>query len=315
MGPRARYLGPEVPDEELLWQDPIPEVDHELIDDNDIATLKGQILDSGLSISEMVSTAWASASTFRGSDMRGGANGARIRLAPQKEWEANQPDQLAKVLKTLEGIQSEFDKPVSMADLIVLAGCAGVEQAAKNGGHNVTVPFTPGRMDASQEQTDVEAFTFLEPEADGFRNYLKTKYTVSAEEMLVDRAQLLTLTPPEMTVLVGGMRVLNANFDQSKNGVFTNKQDALTNDFFVNLLDMGTSWKAVSEDEDLFEGSDRVTGELKWTGTRVDLIFGSNSELRALAEVYGSADSQEKFVHDFVAAWNKVMNLDRFDLA
>jgi catalase-peroxidase len=314
MGPRARYLGPEVPDEELLWQDPIPEVDHELIDDNDIAKLKGKILDSGLSISEMVSTAWASASTFRGSDMRGGANGARIRLAPQKDWEVNQPNQLAKVLKTLEGIQSEFDKPVSMADLIVLAGCAGVEQAAKNGGHDVTVPFTPGRMDASQEQTDVEAFTLLEPEADGFRNYLKTKYTVSAEEMLVDRAQLLTLTPPEMTVLVGGMRVLNANFDQSKNGVFTNKQDALTNDFFVNLLDMGTIWKAVSEDEDLFEGSDRLTGELKWTGTRVDLIFGSNSELRALAEVYGSADSQEKFVYDFVAAWNKVMNLDRFDL-
>jgi catalase-peroxidase len=315
MGPRARYLGPEVPDEELLWQDPVPEVDHELIDDNDIAALKGKILDSGLSISEMVSTAWASASTFRGSDMRGGANGARIRLAPQKDWEVNQPDQLGKVLKTLEGIQSEFGKPVSLADLIVLAGCAGVEQAAKNGGHDVTVPFTPGRMDASQEQTDVEAFAYLEPEADGFRNYLKTKYTLSAEEMLVDRAQLLTLTPPEMTVLVGGMRVLNANFDQSKNGVFTDKQDALTNDFFVNLLDMGTIWKAVSDDEDLFEGSDRVTGELKWTGTRVDLIFGSNSELRALAEVYGSADAQEKFVDDFVAAWNKVMNLDRFDLA
>jgi catalase-peroxidase len=314
MGPRARYLGPEVPDEELLWQDPVPEVDHELIDDKDIATLKGKILDSGLSISEMVSTAWASASTFRGSDMRGGANGARIRLAPQKDWKVNQPDQLAKVLKALEGIQSGFGKPVSMADLIVLAGCAGVEQAAKNGGHDVTVPFTPGRMDASQEQTDVEAFAYLEPEADGFRNYLKAKYTLSAEEMLVDRAQLLTLTPPEMTVLVGGMRVLNANFDQSKHGVFTDKQDALTNDFFVNLLDMGTVWKAVSEDEDLFEGSDRVTGELKWTGTRVDLIFGSNSELRALAEVYGSADSQEKFVHDFVAAWNKVMNLDRFDI-
>jgi catalase-peroxidase len=315
MGPRARYLGPEVPDEELLWQDPIPAVDHELIDDNDIATLKGKILDSGLSISEMVSTAWASASTFRGSDMRGGANGARIRLAPQKDWKVNQPDQLAKVLKTLEGIQSKFGKTVSMADLIVLAGCAGVEQAAKNAGHDVTVPFTPGRMDASQEQTDVEAFAYLEPEADGFRNYLKTKYTVPAEEMLVDRAQLLTLTAPEMTVLVGGMRVLNANCDQSKNGVFTDKQDALTNDFFVNLLDMGTIWKAVSEDEDLFEGSDRVTGELKWTGTRVDLIFGSNSELRALAEVYGSADAQEKFVHDFVAAWNKVMNLDRFDIS
>ena len=321
MGPRARYLGPEVPDEELIWQDPIPEVDHELIDDDDIAALKGKILDSGLSISEMVSTAWASASTFRGSDMRGGANGARIRLAPQKDWEVNQPDQLAKVLKTLEGIQKEFNnaqsdgKRVSLADLIVLGGCAGVEQAAKNAGYDVTVPFSPGRMDASQEQTDVEAFAYLEPEADGFRNYLKTKYTVSAEEMLVDRAQLLTLTPPEMTVLVGGMRVLNANFDQSKNGVFTGKQDALTNDFFVNLLDMGTVWKAVSADEDLFEGSDRVTGELKWTGTRVDLIFGSNSELRALAEVYGSADAQEKFVHDFVAAWNKVMNLDRFDLA
>jgi catalase-peroxidase len=314
MGPRARHLGPEVPGEELTWQDPIPEVDHELIDDNDIATLKGKILDSGLSISELISTAWASASTFRGSDMRGGANGARIRLAPQKDWEVNQPDQLAKVLKTLEGIQSEFDKTVSMADLIVLAGCAGVEQAAKNGGNDVTVPFKPGRMDASQEQTDVEAFSFLEPEADGFRNYLKTKYTVSAEEMLVDRAQLLTLTPPEMTVLVGGMRVLNSNFDQSQHGVFTNQKDVLTNDFFVNLLDMGTTWKAVSEDEDLFEGSDRVTGESQWNGTRVDLIFGSNSELRALAEVYGSADSQEQFVHDFVVAWNKVMNLDRFDL-
>jgi catalase-peroxidase len=314
MGPRARYLGPEVPEEELIWQDPIPEVDHELIDDNDIATLKSKILASGLSISELVSTAWASASTFRGSDMRGGANGARIRLAPQKDWEVNKPEQLAKVLKTLEGIQSEFDKTVSMADLIVLAGCAGVELAAKNGGHEVTVAFTPGRMDASQEKTDVEAFSFLEPEADGFRNYLKTKYTVSAEEMLVDRAQLLTLTPPEMTVLVGGMRVLNTNFDQSRNGVFTKRQDALTNDFFVNLLDMGTTWKAVSEDEDLFEGCDRATGERKWRGTRVDLIFGSNSELRALAEFYGSADSQGPFVHDFVAAWNKVMNLDRFDL-
>jgi len=321
MGPRARYLGPEVPDEELLWQDPIPEVDHELIDDNDIAALKGKILGSGLSISEMVSTAWASASTFRGSDMRGGANGARIRLAPQKDWEVNQPAKLKKVLEALEGIQKEFNsaqlggKKVSLADLIVLAGCAGVEQAAKNGGHDVTVPFTPGRMDASQEQTDVEAFAFLEPEADGFRNYLKTKYTISAEEMLVDRAQLLTLTPPEMTVLVGGMRVLNANFDQSKNGFFTNKQDALTNDFFVNLLNMSTMWKATSEDEDVFEGRGRATGELKWTGTRVDLIFGSNSELRALAEVYGSADAQEKFVHDFVAAWDKVMNLDRFDIA
>ncbi len=314
MGPRARYLGPEVPSEELIWQDPVPEADHELIDDNDVTTLKGRILDSGLSISELVSTAWASASTFRGSDMRGGVNGARMRLAPQKDWKVNQPDQLSKVLKTLEGIQSGFDKTVSMADLIVLAGCAGVEQAAKNGDQDVTVPFKPGRMDASQEQTDVESFSLLEPEADGFRNYLKAKYSVSAEEMLVDRAQLLTLTPPEMTVLVGGMRVLNANFDQSQNGVFTNKQDVLTNDFFLNLLDMGTIWKAVSEDKDLFEGSDRVTGESKWTGTRVDLIFGSNSELRALAEVYASADAQEQFVHDFVAAWNKVMNLDRFDL-
>nr|WP_319260040.1 peroxidase family protein [Desulfosarcina sp.] len=298
-----------------MWQDPIPEVDHELINDSDIATLKGKILDSGLSISELVSTAWASASTFRGSDMRGGANGARIRLAPQKDWKVNQPDQLAKVLKTLERIQSEFDKTVSMADLIVLAGCAGVERAAKNGGHELTVPFTPGRMDASQEQTDVRSISALEPEADGFRNYLKTKYTVSTEEMLVDRAQLLTLTAPEMTVLVGGMRVLNANFGQSQHGVFTKRPETLTNDFFVNLLDMRTAWKAGSEDKDLFEGSDRVTGESKWTGTRVDLIFGSNSELRALAEVYGSADSQEQFVHDFVAAWNKVMNLDRFDLA
>ena len=314
MGPRARYLGPEVPEEELIWQDPIPEVDHELINDNDIATLKGKILDSGLSLSELVSTAWASASTFRGSDMRGGANGARIRLAPQKDWQVNQPAQLAKVLKTLEDIGNEFAKSVSMADLIVLAGCAGVEQAAKNAGHDVTVPFKPGRMDASQEQTDVESFSFLEPEADGFRNYLKARYTVSAEEMLVDRAQLLTLTPPEMTVLVGGMRVLSTNVDQSQNGVFTNQQDTLTNDFFVNLLDMDTIWKAASEDKDLFEGSDRLTGKSKWTGTRVDLIFGSNSELRALAEVYGSADSQEQFVHDFVAAWNKVMNLDNFDL-
>ena len=315
MGPRTRYLGPEVPGEELVWQDPIPEVNHELIDDNDIATLKGKILDSGLSNSQLVATAWASASTFRGSDMRGGANGARIRLAPQKDWKVNQPDQLTKVLKTLEAIGSAFDKTVSLADLIVLAGCAGVEQAAKNAGHHVTVPFKPGRMDASQEQTDVESFSFLEPEADGFRNYLKTKYTLSAEEMLVDRAQLLTLTLPEMTALIGGMRVLNTNFDQSQYGVFTSQQGALTNDFFVNLLDMGTAWKAVSDDEDLFEGSDRLTGEYKWTGTRVDLIFGSNSELRALAEVYGSADSQEQFVHDFVAAWNKVMNLDRFDLS
>jgi len=315
MGPRARYLGAEVPAEELIWQDPIPEVDHDLIDDKGVATLKGKILDSGLSVSELVSTAWASASTFRDSDMRGGANGARIQLAPQKGWEVNQPDQLAKVLQTLEGIQKEFNKRVSMADLIVLAGCAGIEQAAKNAGHDTQVPFMPGRMDAAQEQTDIESMSFLEPAADGFRNYLKANYIVSAEEHLVDQAQLLTLTPPEMTVLVGGMRVLNTNFDQSQHGVFTNQPEALTNDFFVNLLDMGTTWKAASENEDIFNGSDRVTGELKWTGTRVDLIFGSNSELRALAEVYASADSQEQFVHDFVRAWNKVMNLDRFGLA
>ncbi|MHB8142798.1 MAG: catalase/peroxidase HPI [Thermoleophilia bacterium] len=320
MGPRARYLGPEVPAEELIWQDPIPAVDHELIDDNDVALLKGKIVATGLSISELVSAAWASASTFRGSDMRGGANGARIRLAPQKDWEVNQPDRMARVLSTLEGIQSEFNsaqpggKKVSLADLIVLAGCAGVEQAAGSAGHDVKVPFTPGRMDASQEQTDVEAFAVLEPVADGFRNYQKTKYAVSAEELLVDRAQLLTLTPPEMTVLIGGMRVLNTNFGQTKHGVFTDRPEALTNDFFVNLLDMSTTWKAVSADEELFEGSDRKTGEAKWTGTRVDLIFGSNSELRALAEVYAAADSQEKFIHDFAAAWTKVMNLDRFDL-
>ena len=315
MGPSSRYLGPEVPEEELIWQDPIPEVDHDLIDDKDIAHLKATILDSGLSLSEMITTAWASASTFRGSDMRGGANGARIRLEPQKDWEVNQPAQLAKVLTTLEKIQKEFDKTVSLADLIVLAGCAAVEQAAQNGGVEVTVPFVPGRMDASQEQTDVEAFSFLEPEADGFRNYLKTKYTVPAEEMLIDRAQLLTLTAPEMTVLVGGMRVLKTNFDNSLHGVFSDSHEALTNDFFVNLLEMGTIWKAVSEDQDVFEGHDAATGELKWTATRVDLVFGSNSELRALAEVYGSADAREKMVHDFVAAWNKVMNLDRFDLA
>jgi catalase-peroxidase len=321
MGPRSRYLGPEVPAEELTWQDPIPEVDHDLVDDKDIASLKGKILDSGLSVSELVSTAWASASTFRGSDMRGGANGARIRLAPQKDWEVNQPGQLAKVLKILEGIQSEFNsarsggKKVSLADLIVLAGCAGVEKAAMNAGHDVTVPFSPGRMDASQEQTKVEAFAVLEPIADGFRNYQKAKCTVSAEELLVDRAQLLTLTPPEMTVLAGGMRVLNTNLGQTKHGVFTDRPEVLTNDFFVNLLDMSTTWKAVSADEGLFEGSDRKTGEPKWTGTRVDLIFGSNSELRALAEVYATADSQEKFVQDFVAAWTKVMNLDRYDLA
>ena len=321
MGPRARYLGPEVPAEELIWQDPIPAVNHKLIDAQDIASLKGKILASGLSVSELVSTAWASASTFRGSDKRGGANGARIRLAPQKDWEVNQPAQLAKVLKTLEGIQSAFNsaqsggKKVSLADLIVLAGCAGVEQAAKNAGHEVTVPFTPGRMDASQEQTDVESFAVLEPIADGFRNYLKGKYTVPAEALLVDKAQLLTLTAPEMTVLVGGMRVLKTNFGQAQHGVFTKRPEALTNDFFVNLLDMGTEWKPVSKDADVFEGRDRKTGELKWTGTRVDLVFGSNSQLRALAEVYGSSDAEKKFVHDFVAAWNKVMNLDRFDLA
>ncbi len=315
MGPRARYLGPEVPDEALIWQDPIPPVDHALIDEDEIAGLKRQILDSGLSVAELVSTAWASAATFRGSDMRGGANGARIRLAPQKDWEVNQPEKLKKVLNILEGIQSGFDGPVSMADLIVLAGCAGVEQAARNAGHDVTVPFTPGRMDASQEQTDIESIAVLEPIADGFRNYQKAKYTVSAEELLVDRAQLLTLTPPEMTVLIGGMRALNTNYGGTKHGVLTDRQETLTNDFFVNLLDMGTTWKATSADEDLFEGSDRVTGEPVWTGTRVDLIFGSNSELRALAEVYATADAEEKFVHDFVAAWDKVMNLDRFDIA
>jgi catalase-peroxidase len=321
MGPRSRYLGPEVPTEELIWQDPVPVVDHELIDAKDIADLKRKVLASGLSISELASTAWASASTFRGSDKRGGANGARIRLAPQKDWEVNQPAQLKTVLQTLEGIQKEFNsaqsggKMVSLADLIVLGGCAGVEQAAKNAGHDVTVPFTPGRTDASQEQTDVASFVVLEPAADGFRNYLKAKYAVSAEELLVDRAQLLTLTAPEMTVLVGGMRVLNANFGQSQHGVFTKRPETLTNDFFVNLLDMRTVWKATSEDEDVFEGRDRTTGELKWTGTRVDLIFGSNSQLRALAEVYGCEDSQEKFLHDFVAVWNKVMNLDRFDIA
>ena len=325
MGPRARYLGPEVPAEELIWQDPIPAAAHKLIDAADIAALKTKILASGLSISELVSTAWASASTFRGSDKRGGANGARIRLAPQKDWEVNQPEQLAKVLATLAGIQKAFNgaqsggtiasNRVSLADLIVLAGCAGVEQAAKNAGHAVTVPFTPGRTDASQEQTDVVSFAVLEPKADGFRNYQKAKYAVKAEEMLVDRAQLLTLTAPEMTVLVGGMRVLGANYGKSQHGVFTRRSGALTNDFFVNLLDMGTAWKPTTEDADVFEGRDRATGEVKWTGARVDLVFGSNSQLRAVAEVYGQADAQEKFVHDFVAAWDKVMNLDRFDLA
>jgi catalase-peroxidase len=321
MGPRARYLGPEVPAQELIWQDPIPTVTHEVIDDQDIAALKGNILASGLTVSQLVSTAWASASTFRGSDKRGGANGARIRLAPQKDWEVNNPAELQTVLETLEGIQKEFNdaqtegKMVSLADLIVLGGCAGIEQAAKNAGHDVTVPFTPGRADASQEQTDVESFAVLEPATDGFRNYLKTQYAVSAEEMLVDRAQLLTLTAPEMTVLVGGMRVLNTNFGQSQHGVFTKRPEVLTNDFFVNLLDLGTTWKATSEAEEVFEGRDRTTGELRWTATRIDLIFGSNSELRALAEVYGSEGSQERFTQDFVAAWTKVMNLDRFDLA
>jgi catalase-peroxidase len=321
MGPRSRYLGAEVPAKQLIWQDPLPEVDHKLIGARDIAKLKRNILASRLSISQLVSTAWASASTFRGSDKRGGANGARIRLAPQKDWEVNQPAQLKKVLRTLKRIQKEFNdaqsggKKASLADLIVLGGCAGVEQAAKNAGHKVTVPFAPGRTDASQRQTDAASFAVLEPAADGFRNYLKTKYAVSAEELLVDRAQLLTLTAPEMTVLVGGMRVLNANFGQSQHGIFTNRPETLTNDFFVNLLDMSTEWKPTSEDEDVFEGRDRATGEFKWTGTRVDLIFGSNSQLRALAEVYGCEDSEEKFVSDFIVAWTKVMNLDRFDLA
>ncbi len=321
MGPRARYLGPDVPEEVLLWQDPIPAVDHPLIEEQDIAALKQKIAASGLSVSQLVSTAWASASTFRGSDKRGGANGARIRLSPQKDWEVNQPEHLEIVLKTLESIQGEFNgsqssgKKVSLADLIVLAGGVGVEQAAKEGGHEVTVPFTPGRMDASQEETDVESFAFLEPIADGFRNYLKGQYTIPAEALLVDKAQLLTLTAPEMTVLVGGLRVLGANAEGAQHGVFTARPEALTNDFFLNLLDMSTEWNPVSSSEDIFEGRDRKTGEVKWTGTRVDLVFGSNAQLRALAEVYGSSDGQEKFVHDFVAAWTKVMNLDRFDLA
>ena len=321
MGPRSRYLGPEVPAEELIWQDPVPAVDHPLIDAHDIADLKHQVLASGLSIPDLVSTAWASASTFRGSDKRGGANGARIRLAPQVDWEVNQPARLKKTLQALEGIQTQFNsarsdgKKVSLADLIVLGGCAAVEQAAKNAGHRLTVPFTPGRTDASLEQTDVASFSVLEPAADGFRNYLRAKFAVSAEELLIDRAQLLTLTAPEMTVLLGGLRVLDANFGHSRHGVFTKRPETLTNDFFVSLLDMGTEWKAASDAGDLFEGRDRATGELKWTGTRVDLLFGSNSQLRALAEVYASHDSQKKFVHDFVAAWVKVMNLDRFDLA
>jgi catalase-peroxidase len=321
MGPRSRYLGPEVPAEELIWQDPVPAVDHELIDARDIAGLKARILDSGLSVAQLVSTAWASASTFRGSDMRGGANGARIRLAPQKDWEVNEPARLSKVLETLEGIQEGFNsaqssgKKVSLADMIVLGGCAGVEQAARNAGHEVNVPFAPGRTDALQEQTDVDSFSVLEPSADGFRNYQKKKYAVSAEEMLVDRSQLLTLTAPEMTVLLGGLRVLNANYGQSSHGVFTHRPETLSNDFFVNLLDMGTTWQPTANDEDVFEGRDRASGELKWTGTRADLVFGSNSQLRAIAEVYGCRDAQEKFVNDFVAAWDKVMNLDRFDLA
>lgn len=320
MGPRTRYLGPEVPKEEMIWQDPIPAVDHKLIDDKDITALKSKILASGLSVSQLVSTAWASASTFRGSDKRGGANGARIRLAPQKDWVVNNPAQLKKVLAALELIQNEFNKArsggkkVSLADLIVLAGCAGIEKAAKDAGHKITVPFTPGRMDASQEQTDVKSFAVLEPVADGFRNYLKKKYAISAEELLIDKARLLTLTAPEMTVLIGGMRVLNTNFDNSGHGVFTKRPEVLTNDFFVNLLDMNTVWKPVSDSAELFEGHDRASGKLKWTGTRVDLIFGSNSELRALSEVYGSSDSREKFISDFAAAWNKVMNLDRYDL-
>ena len=321
MGPRSRYLGPEVPVEELIWQDPVPAVDHELIDAKDMAALKAKILASGLSVSQLVSTAWASASTFRGSDKRGGANGARLRLAPQRDWAVNQPDQLKTVLETLEGIQKAFNnaqsggKKVSLADIIVLGGCAGVEQAAKNAGHDLTVPFAPGRTDASQEQTEVASFAVLEPVADGFRNFQKARFSVSAEELLIDRAQLLTLTAPEMTVLIGGLRVLGANVGQSPHGVFTRRTGALTNDFFVNLLDMGTVWKAVSDDSEVFEGSDRKTGEPKWTGTRVDLVFGSNSQLRAVAEVYACADSQEKFLRDFVAAWDKVMNLDRFDLA
>jgi catalase-peroxidase len=321
MGPRARYLGPEVPAEELIWQDPIPAVNHKLVEAQDIASLKGKLLACGLSVSELVSTAWASASTFRGSDKRGGANGARVRLAPQKDWAVNQPAQLARVLKTLEGIQGAFNsaqsggKKVSLADLIVLGGCAGIEQAAKSAGHEVAVPFTPGRMDASPEQTDVESFAVLEPIADGFRNYLKGKYTLPAEALLVDKAQLLTLTAPEMTVLIGGLRVLKTNSPAAQHGVFTTRPEALTNDFFMNLLDLGTEWKPVSQDADVFEGRDRKTGAVKWTGTRVDLVFGSNSQLRALAEVYASSDAEQKFVHDFVAAWNKVMNLDRFDQA
>ena len=320
MGPRSRYLGSDVPTETLVWQDPIAAVDHPLIDEADATNLKNQILASGLTVSELVSTAWASASTFRGSDKRGGANGARIRLAPQKDWEVNEPDQLSKVLTVLERIQAEFhaaqngEKKVSLADLIILAGCAGVELAAINAGHDVTVPFTPGRMDASQADTEVDSFGVLEPLADGFRNYQKTRFSISAEELLLDRAQLLTLTAPEMTVLVGGLRALNANFEKSQHGVLTKRPATLTNDYFVNLLDMGTEWKPVTKDAEVFEGRDRKTGDLKWNGTRVDLVFGSHSQLRALSEVYATSDSETKFVHDFIAAWNKVMNLDRFEL-
>jgi catalase-peroxidase len=320
MGPRARYLGPEVPKEELIWQDPLPAATHKLIDENDIASLKRKILLTGLTVSQLVSTAWASASTFRGSDKRGGANGARIRLAPQRTWEVNDPAQLATVLKTLENIQKEFiaantdGKKVSLADLIVLAGCAGVEKAAKNSGIDIKVPFTPGRVDATQEQTDVESFEVLEPSADGFRNYVKSHHTAAAEQMLIDKAQLLTLTAPEVAVLVGGMRVLNTNFDKSQHGVFTKRAESLTNDFFVNLLDFGITWNATSDSQNVFEGRDRKTGKVVWTATRADLIFGSNSELRAIAEVYGCSDAQEKFVMDFAAAWDKVMNLDRFDI-
>jgi catalase-peroxidase len=320
MGPKCLYLGAEVPKEDIIWQDIIPPVTHALIDAADITALKGKILAFGLSVADLVSCAWASASSFRGSDKRGGANGARVRLAPQKFWQVNNPAVLSKTLDALEKVQADFNnsatggKQVSLADLIVLGGCAAIEHAAQQAGHSITVPFTPGRTDASQEQTDIASFSVMEPQADGFRNYMKTLYTTTAEEMLVDKAQLLTLSPPEMTVLVGGLRVLNANFDRSSTGVFTHRPETLTNDFFVNLLDMGTTWKSVSPHDDRFEGHDRVTGELKWTASRVDLIFGSNSELRALAEVYACSDSQEKFLKDFVAAWTKVMNLDRFDL-
>lgn len=321
MGPKARYLGPDVPQEELIWQDPVPQADHELVDARDIAELKRKILGTGLTVSQLVSTAWASASTFRGSDKRGGANGARIRLAPQNGWAVNEPDHLTAVLNTLEGVQQAFNtsqtggKKVSMADLIVLGGCAGVEKAAADAGFEVTVPFSPGRTDASAAQTDIDSFSVLEPVADGFRNYLKKRYAVPAEELLVDKAQLLTLTAPEMTVLIGGLRVLDTNFKQVRHGILTQRPGILTNDFFVNLLDMGTVWAPDTKDDTVFEGRDRTTGELKWTGTRVDLVFGSNSQLRALCEVYAGADAQEKFVTDFIAAWDKVMNLDRFDLA